>query len=60
MTITLMFIFQSSQIFFKSLNYSFIPFGRSILIFIYFLAAQTSASQAGPQFKTVPSNGMKE
>ena len=39
--------------FLKSSNYSFIPFGWLILIFAYVLAAQKSASQADPKFKTV-------
>ena len=29
------------------------PFGRLTLIFVYVLAAQTPAGQAGPKFKTV-------
>ena len=33
--------------------YSFLPFGGLISIFVYVLAAQTSANQAGPTFKTV-------
>ena len=42
-----------SKIFLKSLNYSFVPFSELIWIFIYVLAAQTSAGQAGSKFKTV-------
>ena len=41
------------QIFLKYLNYSFIPFGGLIWIFVYVLAAQTSAGKTGPKFKTV-------
>ena len=41
----------SSQVFLKSLNYSFVPFGGLIWKFVYVLAAQTSSSQAGPEFK---------
>ena len=43
----------SSQTFLRSPNYSFIPFSSLILIFVYVFAAQTSASPAGPKFKTV-------
>ena len=43
----------SSQIFLKSLNFSSVPFFGLILIFVYVLAAQTSAGQAGPKFKTL-------
>ena len=44
----------SCQIFLKSLNYILLyPFGRLIQIYVYVLAAQSSASQTGPKFKTV-------
>ena len=43
----------SSHIFLKSLNHSFVYFGWLFWIFVYLLAAKTSASQAGPKFKTV-------
>ena len=43
----------SSHIFLKSLNHSFVYFSWLIWIFVYLLAAKTSASQAGPKFKTV-------
>ena len=39
------------QIYLKSLNYSFASFGGLIWIFVYILAAQTSAGQTGPKFK---------
>ena len=45
--------YQSSQIFWNSSNYYFLLFGGLIWIFVYELAVQTSASQAGPKFKTV-------
>ena len=35
------------------MNFSFVPFDGLIWIFVYVLAAQTSAGQAGPKFKTV-------
>ena len=35
------------------MNYSFVPYGGFIWRFVYVLAAQTSAGQACPKFKTV-------
>ena len=35
------------------MNYSFVPFGRLIWIFVYVLAVETFAGQAGLRFKTV-------
>ena len=33
------------------MNYSLVPFDKLIWIFVYILAAQTSAGQTGPKFK---------
>ena len=37
----------------RSSNYSLVPFGGLFWTFVYVLAAQTSAGQAGPKFKAV-------
>ena len=38
---------------FKSLNFSFVPFGGLIRLFVHVLTAQTSAGQVGPESKIV-------
>ena len=53
-------VLKCSQAFLRSQNYSFVAFGGLNGIFVYALAAQTSAGQAGPKFKTIPPKGMKE
>ena len=48
------------QFYLKSLDYSFVPFVGIIWLFVYVLAAQTSAGQAGPKFNINPPKGMNE
>ena len=46
-------VLKYTHIFLKFSNFSLVPFGGLIWISFYVLAAQTSAGQAGPKFKTV-------
>ena len=43
----------SRKIFLKSSNYTLVPFGRLIQIFVIVYLLADTAGQAGPKFKTV-------